>query len=84
MNRPRLEIADVVRLAGDRFLRQFATSRQQRRVLRAIARCRTAELGGHVQHCCDSFGSVDRSFSVWPVVPRNMPLKMPRHRRLSA
>ena len=33
------------------FLRTHPTSGEQRRVLRAIARCRTAALGGHVEGC---------------------------------
>jgi hypothetical protein len=49
--RPRYEVADVVRAYGAEFLRTHATSPVQRRVLRAIARCRTASLGGHVEAC---------------------------------
>jgi hypothetical protein len=49
--RPRYEIADVVRAYGAEFLRTHPTSAAQRQVLRAIARCRTATLGGHVEGC---------------------------------
>lgn len=50
--RPRYEVADVVRTYGAEFLGTHPTSStQQRRVLRAIARCRTARLGGHVEGC---------------------------------
>ena len=45
------EVADVVRTYGAAFLRTHPTSHAQRRVLRAIARCRTALLGGHVAGC---------------------------------
>ena len=45
----------MVRAYAGRFLRTHPTSRQQRRVLRAIARCRTAQLGGHVE-ACDACG----------------------------
>jgi len=42
----------VVRAYGAEFLRTHPTSStQQRRVLRAMARCRTAALGGHVERC---------------------------------
>jgi len=49
--RPRYEIADVVRAYGQRYLRTRPTTPEQRQVLRAIAACRTAVLGGHVEHC---------------------------------
>jgi hypothetical protein len=47
------EVADVVRAYGSQFLRTHPTSRRQRQVLRAIARCRTAALGGHREVCED-------------------------------
>ena len=49
--RPRYEVADVVRAYSAEYLRTHPTSVQQRTVLRAIARCRTAALGGHVEQC---------------------------------
>jgi predicted Zn-ribbon and HTH transcriptional regulator len=53
MTRPPLEVADIVRAQGNRFLQN--NSRwihwTHRKVLRAIARCRTAVLGGHRDHC---------------------------------
>jgi len=51
--RPAFEIADAVRRWGDALLteRGDRVTTQQRRVLRAIVRCRTAELGGHVERC---------------------------------
>ncbi len=44
----RLELADVFRAHGDQL---GDLSSQQRRAVRAIMRCRTAALGGHVQEC---------------------------------
>jgi hypothetical protein len=51
--RPALEVADVVRAHGDEFRHAHATSLSpgQKRVLRAIERCRTAALGGHLERC---------------------------------
>jgi len=49
--RPRFEVADVVRAYGDEYLRTHPSTGAQRRVLRAIANCRTAALGGHLQEC---------------------------------
>ena len=49
--RPRFEVADVVRACGQEYLRTHPTSVEQRKVLRAIAACRTAALGGHVDQC---------------------------------
>src|SRR5260370_20059195 len=53
MNRPLLEMAVLVRIAGQSF---FERSRkwitwQHRKVLLAIERCRTAALGGHRDQC---------------------------------
>src|SRR3989442_10909437 len=53
--RPACEVADVGRANGARFLRTHPTSGAQRAVLRAIRRCRTAALGGHVE-ACDACG----------------------------
>jgi hypothetical protein len=55
MNRPPLEVADLVRAAGHSFIersRRWITW-QHIKVLRAIARCRTAALGGHFDECTD-------------------------------
>ena len=55
MNRPPLEVADLVRVAGRAFIersRRWITW-QHVKVLRAIARCRTAALGGHLDECID-------------------------------
>ena len=53
MSRPPLEVADLVRAAGTAFIQR---SRQWIRwthikVLLAIAHCRTAALGGHIDEC---------------------------------
>src|SRR6267154_2453183 len=53
MNRPPLEVADLVRAAGRDFIersRRWITW-QHIKVLRAIVRCRTAALGGHLDEC---------------------------------
>lgn len=49
--RPRLEVADIVRAHGEAFARTHALTPEQHAVLRDIARCRTAELGGHIDVC---------------------------------
>src|SRR5438093_6262190 len=53
MSRPLLELADLIRTAGTAFIER---NRQWIRwphikVLLAIARCRTAALGGHIDEC---------------------------------
>jgi hypothetical protein len=61
--RPSLEIADIVRAHGEDFVRTHALTPEQRAVLRDIARCRTAELGGHVDVCA-ACGSIEgRSYN---------------------
>jgi hypothetical protein len=49
--RPRFEVADIVRISAAEYLRTHVSTRAHRRVLRAIAHCRTAALGGHVEQC---------------------------------
>jgi hypothetical protein len=52
MSRPAVEVADVLHAQGDPFLERHPwLSVQQRTVLRALARCRTAALGGHLDQC---------------------------------
>ena len=53
MNRPPLEVADLIRSAGTAFIeRNRAWIRWTHiKVLLAIARCRTAALGGHIDEC---------------------------------
>ncbi|PYR95999.1 MAG: IS91 family transposase [Acidobacteria bacterium] len=53
MNRPAVEVADILRAQGNSFLdRHRGQLRfQQLKVMRAILRCRTAALGGHIDKC---------------------------------
>jgi hypothetical protein len=51
MPRPRLEVADVFRQFGAAYRAAHALTGAQQRVLRAIERCRTAALGGHLERC---------------------------------
>ena len=55
MNRPPLEVADLVRAAGRAFIERSRRwiNGQHLKVLRAIVRCRTAALGGHLDECTD-------------------------------
>jgi hypothetical protein len=53
MSRPTLEVADLIRAQGNRFLDRYRSSFsfQQLKVFRAIQNCRTAALGGHLDAC---------------------------------
>jgi hypothetical protein len=53
VTRPPWEVADIIRIAGSRFRERYRASLTwpQVKVLLAIARCRTAALGGHLDHC---------------------------------
>jgi len=55
MNRPPLEVADIVRYAGQSFIERSRKwiNGQHEKVLLAITRCRTAALGGHRDQCSD-------------------------------
>ena len=53
MIRPTLEVADIIRAQGEHFIERSRSwlTWAQRKVLYAIARCRTAALGGHRDRC---------------------------------
>jgi hypothetical protein len=55
MERPAVEVADLVRAAGERFVERSRgwLNGQHRKVLSAITRCRTAALGAHRLRCDD-------------------------------
>ena len=46
-------LAEVVRKYRQAYEQTYGLRRTERAVLNAIERCRTAELGGHLDHCCD-------------------------------
>ena len=53
-----VEVQDIFRLHGDEYRKQHGKnmSTGQHKVMRHIASCRTAEMGGHIDHCdkCDN------------------------------
>jgi hypothetical protein len=53
MSRPTLEVADIIRVAGNSFIERNRDhlAWPQLKVLRAIRDCRTSALGGHVKRC---------------------------------
>jgi len=53
VNRPPFEVADIIEKAGSQFIERHrkSLSWEQLKVLTAIARCRTAALGGHLDEC---------------------------------
>jgi len=53
MTRPAVEVADILRVQGQRFLDRYRAScdYQQLKAFRAIQKCRTAALGGHLDAC---------------------------------
>jgi hypothetical protein len=53
MNRPTVEVADILRAQGQRFLDRYRASFdfQQLKAFRALQNCRTAALGGHLDAC---------------------------------
>jgi hypothetical protein len=60
--RPRFDIADIVRAHGEALARETPLTLAQRRVVSAIASCRTAALVGHLDLCC-SCGHVHPSYN---------------------
>ena len=61
MSRPRFEVADVLRLHGDAFLRAHPQPPHVCSALNLIRLCRTAALDGHLDRCpdCGAWFSVD-------------------------
>jgi hypothetical protein len=49
--RPRLEVAEVVRACHDVYGEAYGLSVDQQQVISALLQCRTAALGGHVDEC---------------------------------
>jgi len=60
--RGRVEVADIFRAHGPAYRQSRALSLEQRRAMRAIELCRTAELGGHVDEC-DHCGALRISYN---------------------
>jgi hypothetical protein len=55
MSRPAVEVADILRAQGSRFLDRYQSSfgYQKLKAFRAIQNCRTAALGGHLDACLE-------------------------------
>lgn len=49
--RPHLEVADIFRSASEAYRERYTPTPEQRKVMDAIERCRTATLGGHLDVC---------------------------------
>ena len=56
------EVADVVRLCGDAFARAHPLRPEQLKLLRDLLRCRTPELGGHLD-LCEACGATRPSYN---------------------
>jgi Transposase zinc-binding domain len=63
MTRPTLEVADIFRAHADNFIDKNTVAFQQLKVIRAITRCRTAALGGHVDICPQCGGDPSISYN---------------------
>jgi Putative transposase/Transposase zinc-binding domain len=49
--RPLLEVADILRAYGEAYRARYPVSPEQATVMRRLAACRTAALGGHIEAC---------------------------------
>ncbi len=59
--RPTYEVADILSRNENR-LKDYCTNSWQLRTLHAVRKCRTAELGGHIDQC-DSCGNLSMSYN---------------------
>ena len=48
---PPWEVATIFRLSGETYRRAHPVPPAQQKVMRDIEACRTAQLGGHAEHC---------------------------------
>jgi hypothetical protein len=83
MEKTDLEVADMIRAAGESFRQRYSASLTwlQRKVLDAIARCRTAALGGH-RDACLNCGTKPRQPQTSPhadTLPRSLQVIRPCH-----
>jgi len=60
--RPRVTLAEIVRVCGEAFARTHGLAKVQQVALRAIAACRTAVLGGH-RDTCDRCGATRTTYN---------------------
>jgi hypothetical protein len=51
MTRPRLELAEILRIHGEAYRLTQPISDQQAKIMARIMQCRTAALGGHIEAC---------------------------------
>ena len=49
--RPRLELADIWRRFGPSYVQTHSVSPVEQRIMDDLTACRTATLGGHIEHC---------------------------------
>ena len=49
--RSRLELADILRLFGPSYAQTHSVSPVEQRIIDDLIACRTARLGGHLEHC---------------------------------
>jgi len=57
-----VELADVFLRYGDAYIEQHGVSTPQDKAIRALSRCRTAALGGHVT-CCTHCGIIKNNYN---------------------
>ena len=62
MSHPEHEVADIIRIFGQKFIEKHKPNSCQLRVLRALSLCRTSALGGHI-HRCDKCGFENISYN---------------------
>jgi hypothetical protein len=59
-SKPAFEVADIARQYGRGLIRNGKITGLQKKVMRAICNCRTAELGGHKERCTNKVCSFER------------------------
>lgn len=60
MKKPLIEVADIARIHGSELTERNKLTGHQKKVMRSIINCRTAELGGHKEECNNNACSFER------------------------
>ena len=63
MTRPALEVAQIFRHHGPEYRKNHGLTPAQHQAMRAIERCRTARLGGHLDTCSRGCGYLAISYN---------------------
>jgi predicted Zn-ribbon and HTH transcriptional regulator len=63
MKKPPLEVADIFRQFSNQYIEKYKPPLEHLKVISAITKCRTSELGGHIESCSEGCGYQQISYN---------------------